>query len=175
MAVRSTSATESAEGEFVITRIFDAPRELVWKAFTEPARLEQWWGPRGFTTRVHKLELRPGGSFLYSQRMPDGREMFGKWVYREIVAPERLVVVSSFCDEKEHPVRHPLSPNWPLEMLSSSTLTEHQGRTTLTIRAIPINATESERKTFEDGQKSMDEGFTGTLDHLAEYLAKAQR
>ena len=175
MAVRSNSAAESVETEFSITRVFDAPRALVWKAFTEPERLEQWWGPRGFTTHVLKLELRPGGVFLYSQRMPDGRDLWGKWVYREIVAPERLVVVTSFCDEKENPVRHPLGPNWPLEMLSSSTLTEHQGQTTITVRAIPINATESERKAFDDGKKSMDEGFTGTLDKLAEYLAKAQR
>jgi len=174
MAARSDSSAESTETEFSITRVFDAPRALVWKAFTEPERLEQWWGPRGFKTRVHKLELSPGGVFLFSQRMPDGREMFGKWIYREIVAPERLVVVTSFCDEKGNPVRHPLSPSWPLEMLSSSTFTEHQGRTTLTIRAIPINATASEHKVFEDGKKSMDEGFTGTLDHLAEYLAKAR-
>ena len=174
MAARSNSAAESAESEFSITRVFDAPRALVWKAFTEPERLEQWWGPRGFNTRVHKLELRPGGVFLYSQRMPDGRQMWGKWVYREIVALERMVVVTSFCDENETPVRHPMDPNWPLEMLSSSTFSEHQGRTTLTIRAIAINATESERKTFDDGKKSMDEGFTGTLDQLAQYLAKAQ-
>jgi uncharacterized protein YndB with AHSA1/START domain len=175
MAAKTNPAAESAEAGFVITRVFDAPRELVWKAFTEPERLEQWWGPRGFNTRVHELELRPGGVFLYSQRMPDGRDLWGKWVYREIVAPERLVIVNSFCDEKEHPVRHPFNPNWPLEMLCSSTFTEHQGRTTLTIRAIPINATEAERKVFEDGQKFMGEGFTGTLDQLAEYLAKAQR
>jgi uncharacterized protein YndB with AHSA1/START domain len=175
MAARTNLTAESAEAEFSITRVFDAPRALVWKALTEPERLEQWWGPRGVTTRVLKLELRPGGVFLYSQRIPDGRQIWGKWVYREIVAPERLVVVNSFCDEKGNPVRNPFNPNWPLEMLSSSTLTEHQGRTTLTIRAIPINATETERKVFDDGKKSMDEGFTGTLDKLAEYLATAQR
>ena len=175
MTERTKDAAASVETEFVFTRVFDAPRELVWKAFTEPERLEQWWGPRGFTTRVHKLELRPGGVFLFSQRAPDGREMFGKWVYREIVAPERLVVVNSFCDQNENLVRHPMSPDWPLELLSSSTFTEQRGRTTLTIQATPINAIESERKTFAAGKTSMDEGFSGTLDHLAEYLAKAQR
>ena len=174
MAAKSNLAAESAEAEFSIRRVFDAPRELVWKAFTEPERLEKWWGPRGFTTRVHKLELRPGGVFLYSQRMPDGRYLWGKWVYREIVAPERLVVVNSFCDENGNPARNRWYPNWPLETLSSSTFTEHQGRTTLTIRAIPINATESEHRTFDEGKKSMDEGFTGTLDRLDEHLAKAQ-
>ena len=174
MAARSNSAAELAETEFSITRVFDAPRELVWKAFTEPERLEKWWGPRGFTTRVHKLELRPGGVFLYSQRMPDGRDLWGKWVYREIVAPERLVVVNSFCDENGSLVRNPWYPNWPLETLSSSTFTEHQGRTTLTIRAIPINATESEHRTLDEGKKSMEGGFTGTLDRLDEHLANAQ-
>ncbi len=157
--------------ELVITRVFNAPRELVWKAFTEPERLEHWWGPKGFTTRVHKLDLRPGGVFLYSQRMPDGRDMFGKWVYREIVAPERMVIVTSFTDEKGNPVRHPLSPTWPLEMLSSSTFMEQQGRTTVTIRTKPINANESERKTFYDGKESMEQGFAGTFDRLDEYLA----
>jgi uncharacterized protein YndB with AHSA1/START domain len=174
MTERSNPIADSAENEFVLTRVFDAPRDTVWKAFTEPERLERWWGPRGFTTRVHKLELRPGGVFLYSQRTPDGREMFGKWVYREIVAPERLVVVNSFCDANENLVRHPLSPSWPLELLSTSTFTENNGRTSLTIRAVPINASESERKTFAEGKKSMDEGFTGTLNQLAEYLAKAR-
>lgn len=88
MAAGSSSTGESVDRELVITRVFDAPRDLVWKAFTEPDRLTHWWGPKGFTTHVLKLELRPGGVFFYSQKTPDGREMFGKWVYREIVALE---------------------------------------------------------------------------------------
>jgi uncharacterized protein YndB with AHSA1/START domain len=171
MAARSSTAAESAERELVITRVFDAPRDLVWKAFTEPEHLTHWWGPKGFTTRVHKLELRAGGVFFYSQKMPDGREMFGKWVYREIVAPQRMVIVSSFADANENLARNPFSPNWPLEMLGTSTFTENQGRTTLTIRTRPINATESECKTFYDGNSSMEQGFGSTFDRLDEYLA----
>jgi len=171
MAARSSIAAESAERELVISRVFNAPRDLVWKAFTEPERLQHWWGPKGFTTRVHKMELRPGGVFFYSQRTDDGREMYGKWVYREIVAPERLVIVSSFTDDKENLVRHPLSANWPLEMLGVSTFVENLGRTTLTIRTKPINATESERQTFYDRESSMEQGFAGTFDRLDEYLA----
>jgi uncharacterized protein YndB with AHSA1/START domain len=171
MAAKSSAAAESADSELIVTRVLDAPRELVWKALTEPKRLEQWWGPRGFTSRVHQLELRPGGTFLYSQRTPDGREMWGKWVYREIIAPERLVVVSSFTDERGNLARHPFSPNWPLEMLTESTFTEHQGRTTITIRMTPINATESERKTFADGRNFMEEGFAGSFEKLDNYLA----
>jgi len=127
MDARSSTATESTDRALIVTRVFDAPRELMWKALTEPERLERWWGPKGFTSRIHKLELRPGGTFLYSQRNAEGLEMWGKWVYREIIAPERLVFVSSFTDEKGNPARNPFEPNWPLETLGISTFTEDRG------------------------------------------------
>jgi uncharacterized protein YndB with AHSA1/START domain len=96
----------------------------------------------------------------------------GKFVYREIVAPERIVFINSFSDEKGGLTHHPLSPDWPLEMLSTVTFTEHEGRTTFTVKWVPLNATGAERKTFESGHESMQKGWTGTLDQFAEYLAK---
>jgi uncharacterized protein YndB with AHSA1/START domain len=162
-------------GEFVFTRELDAPRDLVWKAFTETERLMQWWGPKGFTMLAAKVDLRPGGVFLYSMRAPNGQVMWGKWVFREIVAPERLATVVSFTDEEGNPLRHPMSPTWPLEVLNTMTLVERDGKTTITIYGTPINAAEEERKTFKDGRASMKQGFTGTLDQLAEYLAKVER
>ncbi len=162
----------NAGREILASRVFDAPRELVWKAFTESERLMRWWGPKGFTMQVAKLDLRPGGVFHYCMRSPDGRDMWGKFVYREIVAPERIVFVNSFSDEVGSRVRHPMSPTWPLEVLNTMTLSEHDGRTTLTIRGAPINATDEERKTFQAGRESMKQGFTGTFDQLADYLAK---
>jgi uncharacterized protein YndB with AHSA1/START domain len=85
--------------EFVITRVFDAPRELVWKAFTEPQRMKEWWGPKGVTITRSEMDLRPGGSYHYAMRTPDGNTMWGKFVYREITPPSRMVFVSSFSDE----------------------------------------------------------------------------
>lgn len=158
--------------EFVFTRVFDAPRDLVWKAFTEPERLMRWWGPKGFKMLACKVDLRSSGVFHYGMRMPNGHEMWGQWVYREIVPPERLVTVVSFTDPEGNIVRHPMSAVWPLEVLHTMTLSEHDGKTTLTVHAVPINATEEERTTFAAGLKSMDAGFTGTLDQLAAYLAK---
>jgi uncharacterized protein YndB with AHSA1/START domain len=171
MAARSNTAVESTDRAIVVTRVFDASRELVWNTLTMPEHLEHWWGPKGFTSRVHQLELRPGGNFLYSQRSAEGLELRGKWVYREIVAPERLVFVSSFTDEKGNLVRNPFQPNWPLETLGTSTFTEDRGRTTVTVRMVPINATESEEQTFFEGTKSMEGGFASTWDKLDEYLA----
>jgi uncharacterized protein YndB with AHSA1/START domain len=159
--------------EFHFTRVFDAPRDLVWKAFTEPERLMRWWGPKGFTMLSAKLDLRPGGVFHYGMRGPDGREMWGKWIYREIVPPEKLSTVVSFADDAGNRMRHPWSPTWPEEVLNTMVLTEQDGKTTITLSGIPINATDEERKTFDEGRGSMKQGFTGTLDQLAAYLAEA--
>jgi uncharacterized protein YndB with AHSA1/START domain len=166
-------AEAPAQGAFVLTRTFDAPRDLVFKAWAESERLARWWGPKGFTLLVGKLEFRPGGVFHYAMRSPDGRAMWGKFVYRAIVPPERIVFVNSFADEAGNLVRAPFSPTWPLEVLSTVTFSEHGGKTTLTLRGVPLNATEAERKSFEAGHESMQKGWAGTLDQLAGYLAKA--
>ena len=157
--------------EFVVTRVFDAPLEQVWKALTEAERLVRWWRPKGFTIAHATLDLRPGGVFHYSMRSPDGHEMWGKFVYREVVAPEKLVFVVSFSDEAGNATRHPLSTTWPLEVLNTMTLTESARKTTLTLCGEPIHATEEERKTYDAGHDSMRKGFGGTFDQLAEYLA----
>src|SRR5258706_14903907 len=88
-ATKKNSLTEApAAQEFVITRVFAAPRELVWKAWTERDRLMQWFGPKGFTMPTAKMDFRPGGVFHYCMRSAEGHEMWGTFVYREIVAPE---------------------------------------------------------------------------------------
>ncbi len=157
--------------EFVITRVFDAPRDLVWKAFTEPKRLKEWWGPKGVTIIESKMDLRPGGSYHYAMRTPDGNTMWGKFVYREITPPSRMVFVNSFSDEAGGVTRHPMAPNWPLEMLSTFLFEEESGKTRFTVRWSPLNATEEERATFAAGHASMHQGWGGTLDKLAAYLA----
>jgi uncharacterized protein YndB with AHSA1/START domain len=172
MGAKSSIAEESAERVLVISRVFNAPRELVWKAFTDPEQMNQWWGTRGLTTRVHRLDPRPGGTFIYSQRTAEGKETWGKWVYREIVAPERFTVVNSSTDESGNPVPPPFNPAWPLEMLTTATFTERGGRTTLEIWTTPLNATESQRRAFDEGRKFMEGGFNATLDRLDEYLAR---
>lgn len=164
---------ERSSEDFVITREFDAPRDLVFKAWTEPERLAQWWGPKGFTMISTKIDLRPGGFFHYGMKSPDGQEMWGKFVYREIVPPERMVFVISFSDEGGGVTRHPFSATWPLEVINTLTFSEHDGKTTLTLRGGPINATEDERATFKAGHASMQQGFKGTFDQLAEYLARS--
>jgi uncharacterized protein YndB with AHSA1/START domain len=168
-------AKTSAAKPFIISRTFDAPRELMWKAWSERWRLMEWFGPKGFKMPAAKLDFRPGGSFHYCLAAPNGNEMWGKFVYREIVAPEKIVLVSSFSDEAGGILRHPASATWPLETLSTFTLTEENGRTTATIHWTPLNATEVEINTFNAAHDGMKQGWTGTFDQLAAYLAKASQ
>jgi uncharacterized protein YndB with AHSA1/START domain len=157
---------------FVISRVLEAPRDKVWKAWTEAERLKQWWGPKGFSVSHCTLDLRPGGLMHYCLRSPDGHDMWGRFVYREIAKPERLVLVNSFSDEKGGVTRHPMSPGWPREMLTTVSFAEQKGGTLVTVRWIPVDATEEERRTFEAGRDSMKQGWSGTFEQLEQYLAR---
>ena len=160
-----------SDKEFAITRTFDAPRELVWKAWTDSKALVHWWGPQGCELRIDKFDFRPGGLFVYAMGFGPGQEMGGRFAYREIVAPERLVFVNSFTDAEGNIARAPFSATWPLEVLNVLTLTEQGGKTTLDLRGGPINAIDEERATFDGMRGSMQQGFTGTFDQLEAYLS----
>ena len=162
-----------AEKPFVISREFDAPRDLVWKSWTEAERLKQWWGPKGFIVHTCKVDLSPGGLFHYGMSAPDGSDMWGRFLYREIDPPRRLVFIVSFSDPDAGMSRHPGHLQWPLQMLSTVTFQEAGGRTTVTVQWEAYEATDGERKTFQDGMESMQQGWTGTFEQFGDYLAKA--
>lgn len=156
---------------FIISREFDAPRALVWKAWTEPDRLAKWWGPKGAVVVYSKLDFRPGGMFHYRMRYAE-HDMWGRQCYREVTEPEKIVFINSFSDESGGITHHPMNPDWPGELLTTVTFTEAGGKTTVTVEWIPINATKTEIETFEAGRPSMKQGWSGTFDQLAEYLGK---
>ncbi|MGH2484935.1 MAG: SRPBCC family protein [Ktedonobacterales bacterium] len=170
MLASDNPASPPEERELVITHVFDAPRALVWQAFTESDGLAHWWGPAGSALFVHTLEMRPGGIFLYSMRTPDGHVIWGRFVYRDIQPPERIVFISSFSDEAGAVTRAPFSATWPLEILNAVTLVEYAGKTTVTLRGGPLNPTDEERDTFWSAEDSVRQGFAGTFGQLADYL-----
>ena len=158
---------------FIISRVFDAPRDRVWRAWTEVEQMKLWWGPKGFSVTHCKIDLRPGGKGHYCLRAPDGGEMWGRFAYREIVKPERLVWINSFSDKDGGLGTHPMNPAWPKEMLTTVRFKDLGDRTEVTIEWIPVDgSTEGEFKTFDQGRDSMKGGWTGTLDQFAAYLAK---
>jgi uncharacterized protein YndB with AHSA1/START domain len=158
---------------FILTRVFDASRDLLWKVYSQAEHLAAWWGPKGLEMVDIHLDFRPGGLFHYSMKTPDGLKMWGRFVYQEVEAPERLSFVVSFSNEAGGITRHPMSSSWPAEVLSILTFFEvAPSKTALIMSATPVNATVEERKTFDAGRESMQQGFKGTLDQLAEYLAQ---
>jgi uncharacterized protein YndB with AHSA1/START domain len=157
---------------FAITRTFNAPRELVFKMWTDPEHFKHWWGPKGCTIGSCTIDLRPGGTARYSMRMPGGPETWGKFVYRQVLPPERLVFVSSFADPSGNIIRAPFSDAWPLEIENMLSLSEQFEHTNLTLLGTPVNATADEWSFFESRIESLHQGFSGTFDQLADYLAK---
>jgi len=156
---------------FVITHTCDAPQDLVWKAHSELPRLSKWWGPKGLSWLGGTLDFAPGGKFHYGMKMPNGQEMWGRFVYRDIVPQSRIVFVNGFSDREGNFARHPLAPVWPLEVLNVLTLSEEVGRTLLTLRGYPINASAAEVAAFMAAKPSMQQGFGATFQQLDDYLA----
>ncbi len=157
---------------FVIAREFAAPRELVWRAWTEPAHFSQWFGPKGFAKMtLVKFDLRPGGMIHYSMPTPAGTTMWGRALYREVVPPTKLVWINSFSDKDAGITPHPFSKDpWPLQLLTVVTFVENAGKTTVTVTWTPFEATAAERETFDRGRESMKMGWGGTFEQLEAYL-----
>jgi uncharacterized protein YndB with AHSA1/START domain len=163
-----------AKRDFVITRVFDAPRELVWKAWTEPKRMAKWWGPRKFTNPVCKMDVRPGGAFRIVMRGPDGVDHPVKGFYREVARPERLVMAldhSELSDEwhdKVNPRRDKTAGKPALEAVTQVTLEEKDGKTKLTIRG-RLESAKVRNALLKIG---MNEGWSQSLERLDALLAK---
>jgi uncharacterized protein YndB with AHSA1/START domain len=155
MAARSNSAADTGR-ELVIERIFDAPRRLVFKAWTEPERLMRWWGPHGFTIVSCKMDARAGGAWRVCMRSPDGVEDRQQGVYREIVEPERLVFSYAFEDEAGQPGH---------QMIVTVSFSDYEGKTKVTLH----------QAVFETVAVRDDHirGWNEALDHLVAYLAAA--
>ena len=153
MAEHATSLASraAASRDFVMHRVFDAPRALVYEVWTAVEHLARWFGPKGCTLEGCKLDLRPGGTFLYCMRFPGAPAHWGKWVFREIVPDERLVFAVSFADAAGETVRAPFDERWPLRMLSTVTFADHAGigrGTVVTLRWSALDATPEEQATF---------------------------
>ena len=171
-ATNKPGAGQASGFEFIISRVFDAPRELMWKMWTDPAHIARWWGPKGSTVKHCDMDLRLGGMCHYRLDFPPGEDMWGRLVYREIEPPSKLVFIVSFSDPNRGVTVHPMNPDWPSEVLSTVTFAARGEKTEVTIRWQAFNATDLERKTFEEGRDSMRQGWTGSLDQLEAHLAE---
>jgi len=157
MATKSSEPEKLVGREVVITRVFKAPRELVFKAWRDPKLVAQWWGPRGFTSPVCELDVRKGGAIRIHMRGPDGTIYPMTGVYQEVVEPERLVFTLTPLDEKGKPL---------FEVLNTVTFAEHGGKTTFTVVARVVKATPQAAPYLA----GMEEGWAQQLERFADYL-----
>jgi uncharacterized protein YndB with AHSA1/START domain len=154
MPERTSTELDERARELVITRVFDAPRHLVFQAWTEPDRVARWWGPQGFVTTYCDMDIRQGGTFRVCMRSPEGAEHWKQGVYREVVAPERLVFTFAWEDAEGKPGQ---------QTLVTVTFAERGDKTELTLR----------QGVFETvaARDHHQRGWTSTLQRFAEYLA----
>lgn len=157
----SGTTAKSAERVVVIERIFDAPRSLLFKAWTEPRRLARWWGPKGFTNPVCEIDARPGGTLRIIMRAPDGAEYPMKGVFREVIEPEQLVFTNIAIDNAGDSL---------IEGLTTVTFAEHAGKTKLILHTSATGMVAMAAAMIE----GMEAGWTQSLDRLAEHVAKAE-
>jgi len=159
MTTKNKSTDNCVGKEFTIAREFAAPRELVWRACTDPNHLAQWWGPKGFSNPVCEWDARPGGKIHVVMRGPDGTDYPMGGEVREVVAPEKLVTVTGALDEQG---------KFLFEILHTMTLAERNGKTTLTMHSRVISATPNAGRYIG----GFEMGMTLSLERLSEHLAQ---
>jgi uncharacterized protein YndB with AHSA1/START domain len=156
-AIAKSAASQFGEGTVEIVRVFDAPRALVWQAWTDPKMLAQWFGPRGFSSRVSELDVRVGGNLRIVMHGPDGNDYPMKGTFREVVAPERLVFSNIAIDNDGKHL---------LEGLTTVRFTEQGGKTTMMLHTYAVGRVPIAKQMLA----GMEAGWTQSIDKLEELL-----
>src|SRR5579864_3645921 len=154
----ASMASETADRELVVTRVFDAPRELVFEAWTDPQHLVQWWGPNGFTTTLQEMDVRPGGLWRMIMHGPDGRDYKNRIVFIDVAKPERLVYKHDPDESCE-----------PVHFETTVTFADRAGKTEVALRMLFPTA---EAREFVASKYGAIEGAHQTIGRLAEHLTQ---
>lgn len=143
--------------EYTLNRVFNAPREMVWRAWTDPELLQRWYGP-GVETIIHKFDLKPGGAWLNEMKWGDKSDL-SKMVFQEIVPEEKLVWHHSSSDSDWNVVSNPMMPNWPRVLLTTVTFVDKGETTNVRLHQVPIDPTDDEIACFTEMMSGMDNGW----------------
>ncbi len=159
--------------EYVLDREFDAPREMVWRAWTESDLLARWYGP-GVETIIHELDVRPGGVWLNEMKMR-GNSFYSKVVFQEVIKPEKLVWHHySSTDANWNSTPNPMMADWPAVLLTTVTFAEAGGKTTVRLTWAPLEATDAEKACFAGAVANMGKGWEGGYAIMDEIFAELQ-
>ncbi len=158
--------------EFVLDREFDASRELVWRAWTDPKLLQRWYGP-GVETIIHKFDLEPDGVWLNEMKMSGGSN-FQKIIFKEVSKPEKLVLHHCSTDADWNIAANPMMPDWPRILLTTVTFEERGDQTNVCLSQIPLDATDAEIACFAKMKDGMSGGWGSGYAIIDELLAELQ-
>lgn len=155
-AAKTGATVDGQDRELVFTRVFDAPRSVVFRAWTDPEQVAQWWGPQGFSVAFLEMDVRPAGAWRKCMRSPEGSDYWRRGVYREVVEPERLVF-TYISDDPESDPDH--------ETIVTVTFADHGAKTLMTFRQAEFESVAS--------RDSHRHGWTSCMERFAAYLARA--
>jgi uncharacterized protein YndB with AHSA1/START domain len=162
---------KSKEAVLTVTKEFNAPRELVFEAFANADALAEWWGPVGFTMTITQFDFRTNGICLFKMEK-ENLVMWAKLVYGAIRKPDYLEITLSFSNEQAGLTRAPFFDAWPMYIRNEFTLTEKDGKTTVTNNSYPVQATPVEVESFLENQESFKGGLTASMERLMGYLIR---
>ncbi|HEY0670086.1 MAG TPA: SRPBCC domain-containing protein [Sphingobacteriaceae bacterium] len=168
-----TKKQTSNKAVLTVSKVFNAPIQLVFDALSDADALAEWWGPVGFKMTVTQFNFAPDGLCLFKMEN-EGTIMWAKFVYGQIKHPELVEFVLSFSDETGKIIRAPFFKDWPLQIQNIITLTEQNGKTAFTINCYPINATEAELLSFTENKSSFNQGLSASMEKLGQYLLNNQ-
>ncbi len=162
---------------FTLSRVLNAPRDLVFACFSDTQHLQHWWGPKGVEIVNQTMDSRVGGLYHYGMKWPTGVIMWGRFEFREIAPPSRIVFLNSFSDEKAGLARAPFfDGKWPLEMLTTFTFEDECGnQTRFTMTWQPHNATPEEQAVFAANHASAAGGWAGSLEKLEAHIGRIKQ
>lgn len=158
--------------EYLLDRVFDAPREMVWRAWTDPDLLSRWYGP-GVETIIHKFVLKPGGSWLNEMKWGDKSDR-SKMVFQEIVPQEKLVWHHSSTDANWNTITSPMMADWPRVLLTTVIFEDLSDKTNVRLSQVPIDATDAEIACFAATMAGMDKGWGSGYQVMDDLLAELQ-
>ena len=147
----------SDDSKYVLDREFDAPREMVWKAWTDPELLARWYGPN-IETVIHAFDLKPGGVWLNEMKM-NAMSDYSRMDFKEVIAPEKLAWCHTSTDEKWSEIANPMMPDWPRKILTTVTFEDQGNKTKVRLVWEPFEASESEVACFNAAVSRMGGGW----------------
>ncbi len=158
--------------EYIVERMFDAPRAMVWRAWTDPELLARWYGP-GVDTIIHKFDLKPGGVWLNEMKWGDKSDL-SKAVFQEVVPEQKMVWHHSSTDADWNTVSNPMMADWPRVLLTVVTFEDDGAKTKVTLTWTPLKASEAEKACFANVMGNMGKGWESGFAIMDEMFAEMQ-